>query len=156
MAQLTRKLLAVAFLAIGVAALCYAAKGEGQRPIGIVAALASFFAAGSLISKVGTLSSKLRPFIGRTVTVRVWGNKLPDGELFTVESVSAIGAGLHIYLRPHPDGAPMHLKIAQPRQPQVTESTLEIADAKYIQWAGRKIRREGDGSVPAFVMHSKD
>ena len=152
---MTRKLLALGFMAIGVAALSYAAQAEGRRLIGIVGAMAAFFAAASLISRVGALAVRLRPFIGKTVSVRVWGSSLPRGEAFEVVSVRAISAGLHIYLR-STGSSTIHLKIAQPREAQVTGSTIQIADAKYLQWAGSKLETTGDCSAPALVMEARN
>ena len=150
-----RKLLALAFMGVGVAGLTYAARGQGQRPIGIVAAMAVFAVAASLISPIGALAVRLRPFIGKTVTVRAWENPLPDAETFEVISVRAISAALHIYLQPI-GGSPIHLKVAQPRRAQVTESTILIDDAKYLQWAGRKLPRSLQRTSPALIMEAKN
>lgn len=148
-----RKLLAFGFVAIGVAALCYAAQGQGARPIGIVAAVVAFVIAGSLISPAAAVAGRLRAFIGSTVTASAWGEPLPGGEAFEFVSVRAIGAGLHIYLRTQ-GSSPIHLKLAQPRQVQISASGFDVADAKYIQWAGRKLARHP--SAAAFVVRTKN
>lgn len=147
-----RKLLALAFVAVGVAALGYAARGEGRSPIGIATALVAFFVAANLISRVAAMASRLRPFIGRTVTARAWKNPLAGADAFEVTSVRAIGAGLHIYLRPA-GGSAVHLKIAQPRGVEITESGVEVADAKYVQWGGHKLVRQP--SAPALVIEAE-
>lgn len=149
-----RQLTALAFLAVGVAALCYAARGTGRRPIGIVVAIAAFLVAGSLISALPAVVIRLRPFIGKTVTARAWGTALSGGDAFEMTSVRAIGPGLHIYLRPSGGGSPIHLKIAQPRGVHINDSGLEVHTAKYLQWADHKPER--DDAAPAFDMRTKN
>ena len=63
------------------------------------------------------------------------------GSKFTIDAVRALGAGLHVFLRPLPDGSPIHLKVAQPLGTQISNVGLEIAEAKYVQWAGSKIKK---------------
>ncbi len=149
-----RKLLAIVFVAVAVAALCYAARGEGPRPLAIMAAMIAFFAAASLISRVGKLAPQLKPWIGKRVRVQVWRADLPGATELELERAFAIGPGLHLYLR-RDGGKPTHLKIAQPRDVQLTGTKLQIAHAKYVQWAGHKLERNPDRSVPAIVMETK-
>ena len=148
-----RTLVALALLSVGIAALSYAARGQGHSPLGIVVALAAFIAAATLISRACAMAVQLRSFLGRMVTVRAWGTQLPDGEAFEVASVRAIGAGLHIYLRPQTAVSPIHLKVAQPKRAEITTTSVRIHEAKYIQWAGKRLPRP-DSSAPALVLEA--
>ena len=69
---------------------------------------------------------------------------------FIVQSVRALGPGLHFYLRPLPQGSPIHLKIAQPREATVDDAGVTIREAKYVQWAGRKVPKS-QATIP-FVL----
>lgn len=60
---------------------------------------------------------------------------------FRIHAVRAVGAGLHLYLAPLPEGKPVHLKVAQPRDATIDERGAEIGGAKYFQWAGRKVEK---------------
>jgi hypothetical protein len=100
-----------------------------------------------LISKVGQLAKRMRPLLGKNVRVQVWGLDLAGspGSRFTVHAVQAVGAGLHVYLRPVPNGSPIHLKVAQPLGTYISNVGVDISKAKYIQWAGLKIKKvEGE------------
>lgn len=82
--------------------------------------------------------------VGKTVGIALWGSAQQEA---VVESVFAIGAGLHIYFRR--EGSRVHLKVAQPTSVSIAGTRIEIADARYVQWADRKVRRsEG----PAVVL----
>lgn len=151
-----RKLLALLSLIVGVGALTYAASGAGARFAAIIVGLVSFLVAASLLSKTAALVAQFAPFLGKMVVVRAWGSKLPNGDSFRIVSARAISAGLHIYLRADPDASPTHLKVAQPHQVQITASSVHIGDAKYIQWAGKKIVRPVDRTLPALVVEVQD
>jgi hypothetical protein len=100
-----------------------------------------------LISKVGQLAKRMRPLLGKNVRVQVWGLDLAGspGSRFTVHAVQAVGAGLHVYLRPVPNGSPIHLKVAQPLGTYISNVGVDISKAKYIQWAGLKVKKvEGE------------
>ncbi|HEV2720987.1 MAG TPA: hypothetical protein VG323_13275 [Thermoanaerobaculia bacterium] len=107
----------------------------------IVAAAAGLLLATKL-SQAGRLRAPLAQFRGHAVDIRVWGNELPDAA--EIESVKAIGAGLHLFLR----GG--HLKIAQPSSASVDERGAVIAEARYVQWRGKRIPRAG--GAPAVTI----
>jgi hypothetical protein len=156
-----RKAVGLVLMVAGAAiAIAFASKRMTQ-PFTPVVALFLFLAGASLFGRVAGLAGKMSHLVGKTVKVKVWGTNLPGdtGSGLTLSKVSAIGPGLHIYLRPLPDGSPTHLKIAQPRGAVVGESGVEIVAAKYIQWSGSKIKRpkdtDGDSQQPlpkAFLM----
>jgi len=128
----------------GVASGILWISGRAPYPFAPVLALLLFLSGASLfISKVSGLAEKMRPFLGKTVRVQVWGSDLcgSPGSKFVFCAVRAVGPGLHVYLRPMPDGSPAHLKVAQPRGTTIGDARLEIGDAKYVQWAGSKIKK---------------
>ena len=142
-----RRLLAFVFLVCGVAALTYAAYGDGTRFAAVMVGLVSFFAAATLLSRVATLSNQLESFKGKIVRVEGWGVDLGQGAGLKVDSVRALGAGLHIYFSPG-----KHLKIAQPRRSEIGSGSAIIADAAYVQWEERKITKPADRNIPALVL----
>jgi hypothetical protein len=156
-----RKAVGFALILAGMAiAIAFASKRMTQ-PFTPVVALFLFLAGASLFGRVAGLAGKVSHLVGKTVKVKVWGSDLPGdkGSGFRLDKVSALGAGLHLYLRPLPDGASTHLKIAQPRGAVVGQSGVEVIEAKYIQWAGSKIKKpkdtDGDTQQPlpkAFLM----
>ena len=117
-----------------------------------VVALMLFLAGASFFAATGRFADRLRPFVGKRVRVRVWGSELPDyhGRTFVFQSVLSLGPGLHLYLRPLPDGSAMHLKIAQPLEASDAATGAEIGRAKYVQWRGRKVTK--NESEKAFVL----
>lgn len=138
-----RKVVGFALIAAGIAiAIAFSTKRLTQ-PFTPVVALFLFLAGASLFGKVAGLAGQISHLAGKTVKVKVWGSDLPGdtGSGFRLDKVRAIGPGLHLYLRPLPDGTSTHLKIAQPRGAVVGESGVEIVEAKYIQWAGSKIKK---------------
>jgi hypothetical protein len=117
-----------------------------------VLALLLFLAGISFFGKTNQFAQRLQPLVGRSVRVLAWDSELPghSAATFIVQSVRALGAGLHLYLRPLPQGAPIHLKIAQPRAATVDDAGVTIREAKYVQWAGRKVRKS-QATIP-FVL----
>jgi len=92
--------------------------------------------------------------VGKNVCVQVWGLDLDasPGSRFTVHAVQAVGPGLHVYLRPVPNGSPIHLKVAQPLGTEISNVGFEISKAKYVQWAGSKIKKvEGEMALKLIV-----
>ena len=85
---------------------------------------------GSQLSRAGQIKRQLRPFVGRTVL-------LPDDSQLTIESIAAIGPGLHIKFR-RTDNSRINLKVAQPTSVSITAERIEIPDARYVQWGSRK------------------
>jgi hypothetical protein len=107
-----------------------------------------------LISKVGQLSKRMRLLLGKNVRVQVWGLDLrvSPGSRFTVDAVQPLGAGLHVYLRPVPNGSPIHLKVAQPLGTEISNAGVDISKAKYVQCAGSKIKKvEGEMALKLIV-----
>lgn len=90
------------------------------------------FAVATRLSQAGRLTHPLARFCGQPVDICVWGQPLPEAE---IESVRAIGPGLHLFLR----GG--HLKIAQPSAATVDERTAVIDEARYVQWRGKRLPR---------------
>ncbi len=117
------------------------ATGRVTHPFAPALALLLFLVGASLFPKTHVLAQRMRPLVGESVRVQAWSADLPGhpGAAFRLHSVRALGAGLHLFLAPLPEGKPIHLKIAQPRQAAVDESGLEIPEAKYVQWHGKKI-----------------
>ena len=141
-----RKAVGFVLVLAGIAvAIAFASKRMTQ-PFTPVVALFLFLAGASLFGRAAGYAGKLSHLVGKTVKVKVWGSDLPGdiGSGFRLEKVRAIGVGLHLYLRPLPDGSPTHLKIAQPRGTVVGATGAEITDAKYVQWAGSKIKMSKD------------
>src|ERR1700694_2791883 len=128
--------------------------GRLPHPGAPVVALFLFLAGTSLFSKVSGLAEKMRPLLGKNVRVQVWGSDLPGnpGSRFAVCPVRARGFGLHVLLRPWLDGGPTHLKVAQPRETTIGDAGLKIGEAKYVQWAGTKIKKvEGEMALVLIV-----
>ncbi|HEX6095104.1 MAG TPA: hypothetical protein VF432_02180 [Thermoanaerobaculia bacterium] len=111
----------------------------------VVLAVLCLFLAATFLSRAGRIASTLGELRGRTVHVRVWGTPLGT---FRVQSVFAVGAGLHFVL--DSGGTATHLKVAQPGPALREEQRLVIQDARYMQWAGR--RMPPAESVPALEM----
>jgi hypothetical protein len=129
--------------------------GRWPHPFAPVVALFLLLAGTSLlISKVGQLAKRMHLLLGKSVHVRAWGLDLAGstGSKFTIYTVRALGAGLHVFLRPLPDGSPIHLKVAQPLGTQISNVGLEISEAKYVQWAGSKIKKvQGEMALMLIV-----
>ena len=129
--------------------------GRWPHPFALVVALFLLLTGTSLfISKVGELAKRMHPLVGKNVRARVWGLDLAGspGSRFTIYAVRALGAGLHVFLCPLPDGSPIHLKVAQPLGTQISNVGLEISEAKYIQWAGSKIKKvQGERALKLIV-----
>ena len=138
-----------------VAALVLAALlMSGRVPYSLAPVVALLLLAGaSFFGKVSRLAEQMLPTVGRTGHVELWGSPPPGlSGAVRVDAVRAVGAGLHFYLRPLPDGSSTHLKIAQPREVTIRDTGLEIAQAKYVQWAGRKIRRTEEKKPFVLVL----
>jgi xanthosine utilization system XapX-like protein len=128
--------LIVAGLAVGVAW----SNRSFAHPFAPVIALVLFLVGASMFGQVSRLAAEISKLEGKTVRVKVWGTDLGDGG-FELKSVSGIGPGLHVYLRPLPEGKVRHLKIAQPRGAVVGATGAEVVGAKYIQLDGKRITK---------------
>lgn len=136
---MNRKVIGAAcVLAGGIAATVWLS-GRARSPFLPFIALILIFVGANFFSKISELSERMRSLIGKKVRIQIWGSalKYEGTEVFVLLSVSAIGAGLHIYLSPMPKGSPKHLKIAQPRGATLDKKSVGVGDAKYIQWEGR-------------------
>ena len=140
-----RQAVGLALVLTGVASGILWMSGRATHPFVPVVALLLFLAGASVfISKVSGLAEKMRPLLGKNVRVQAWGSDLPGnnpGSKFGVCAVRAVGPGLHVYLRPLPDGSPTHLKVAQPSGTTISDAGMEVGEARYVQWAGSKIMK---------------
>src|SRR4051812_5512562 len=151
-----RQALGLALMVVGVAAGVLWASGHVLHPFAPVVALLLFLAGASFFGNVSAYAEKMRPLVGKNVQVWVWGSELPGhpGSKFRVHSVHAIGVGLHVYLRASPADSPTHLKIAQPGETTVGDTRVEIGAAKYVQWAGKKIKKAKGEKALVLVVCS--
>src|SRR5262245_27130673 len=100
-----------------------------------VAAIAAVFLASSLSTSRVPLTRHLRELAGHPVEIRLWGAPPePLGSRFVLESVSLLGAGVHVFF--NTTGRVMHLKVAQPSGPVLSADRVVVANAKYVQWNG--------------------
>jgi hypothetical protein len=125
---MNRKTLAIILLIVGAA--CAGAAFTLRLPGMALAVFVVFgFIASSLLSQAGRLVGANSPMKGHRVQVLVWGAGIPGfAAEFQLESVAAIGAGLHVYLRPE-SGPRGDLKIAQPASASVTADSVKIQRA---------------------------
>jgi hypothetical protein len=145
----------ILFLAAALTAFATAAFVPALRIVSAGVGLACFLLSASAFSIAGQTAGKMQPFRGRLATVDVWGAPLPDQQsnVFRIDSIAGLGAGLLIHLSAGPGGSRTLLKIAQPSEAQVTTgSRLEIGKAAYVQWAGRRIKRAPGVEAPALVL----
>lgn len=121
---MNRKTLAIILLIVGAA--CAGAAFALRLPGVALAVFVVFgFIASSLLSQ-GRLVGAISPMKGHRVQVLVWGAGIPGfAAEFQLESVAAMGAGLHVYLRPE-SGPRGDLKIAQPESANVTAHSVKI------------------------------
>ena len=140
---MARKTLAGALSVVAIGTAILWASGHAWQPFIPVLVLLLFLIGASLFGKTNRFADRLRPLIGKRVQVLAWGAELPGaaGASFSLDKVLALGAGLHIYLRPLPRGSPVHLKIAQPDGAALDDRQVEFRGAKYVQWAGGKVPR---------------
>jgi len=136
----------------GVAALAVAALVPALRPTALVVALLSLFLAGTSLSRATRIAGSLPPLAKTPVQVLVWGHALPGETALQVDSVRSFGAALLLHLRPAEGGARRLLKVAQPGPGRVGPGRLEIAEARYISWAGTKLPRDAERQQPALIL----
>ena len=132
----------------------------GSFATGILTSQLIFFlvalgAAVLLGTSLGTSRRPLTHAIGRfrnhTVEVRLWGAPPPGlgGTGLVLTSVNAVGAGAHVYFNAR-GGGPMHLKVAQPRDSDLSPDCVVIGSAKYVQWNGKRL--PSVASAPAVAI----
>jgi hypothetical protein len=148
------KLRRIAFAALGLAAVSRALVTSEYHFLFLAVGIGCFLVAGTAFSKAGQVATSLRSFCGRRVRVHVWGQPLPDTNdaPFQIESISALGAGLRISLRPVSGGSRSFLKVAQPGLATVEHDGVEIRDARYVSWNGAKLKREMGGNTSALTL----
>jgi hypothetical protein len=121
------------------------------RLVGIGIALVCFMAGGTLLSHAARIADQLTALVGKSVRIEVWGKPIESTVAFQVQSVRAIGAGLHIFLRSPLAKSPQDLKVAQPHGLQLSATQLTIASAAYVSLAGTKLHRNGDRPALSVV-----
>jgi hypothetical protein len=107
------------------------------------------------LSQAGRLAVSLQVLKRRAIDAIVWGVPIrsPGTDGLHVESVGAVGAGLLIYLMHEHERS--LLKVAQPRSWLVEDGRVVIAEAAYVQWAGRRlVRAEGFPAVAIELVAS--
>ena len=143
------------FVALGLVGVGIGINATEYRPFGAMLATLSFVLGASLLGRPARLSTALRPLVGRVVRISAWGEPLPGsaGALYVIETITGFGAGLHIQLFRHDDEESGGiLKIAQPANESLGDERIEIASAKYVQWARRRVDRPVGTSAPALVI----
>lgn len=146
------KLLRMALLATALAAFSLASLVPHFSVPAIVVGVFSLFLVASSWSHAGRLAASLQRLQARLVEVHVWGVPLDaeSSSRFEVASITALSAGLLIYLRCGSGGAQRLLKVAQPEAVRVEERSVEIDRAAYVSWGGIKAARVA--GVPAVVI----
>src|SRR5450755_2637680 len=134
----------------------------GALATGALTALPIFFvvALGAGVLLGTSLSTSRRPlthalerFRDRAVEVRLWGAPPPNlsGPTLVLTAVNSIGAGAHVFFKLH-GSRPMHLKVAQPRDPSLTVDSVVIGSARYVQWNGKRLPRVGSAPAVAIAL----
>jgi hypothetical protein len=118
----------------------------------LIAVVALFLLATSLTAAL-PLSRSLRGFRNRPLRISIWGRSVPEAERSScqIDSVRVLGAGLHLFLK-CPDQSRAHLKIAQPRAPRIGERTVEIGEAAYVQWNGKRLPRAPEAAAVTLTL----
>src|SRR5689334_511825 len=126
---MNRKTLAIILLIVG-SACAAAALVLGSPGMALAMFVVFGFFAGSLLSQAGRLADAISPMKGHHVQVSVWGAEIPESAApeFQLDSVAAIGAGLHLFLRSD-NGPRGDLKIAQPASVTVIAGSVDIQNA---------------------------
>ncbi len=141
------------FVVLGLIGVGLGLNATEYRPFGVALAMLSFALGASLLGKAGRLSAALRPLVGRTVRVEVWGEPLPgppDG-LYHVESITGIGAGLYFRLA-GPDDSGGILKIAQPDAEAFADERIEIRRGVVRPVGPQDAARPADTRAPALAL----
>lgn len=129
----------LALIAVGAAVLAIA---WGNLALGVLAIVTLLLVATSAAGP-GRIVAQCHHLSGRTATLHIWGSApqvLGDGSV-VVERVWALGAGLHLHVRPGTGASPRHIKVAQPLRWSIDDGGLTIAEAKYVQVSGKTVER---------------
>lgn len=144
----------IVFVLLGLTGVWVGLQAPEFRLFGAGLAMFSFFLAGSFLGKAGRLAAALRPLVGRTVRVEIWGMPPPGagGDLFDVNSVTGFGAGLLLHFLPDSDGPGAVLKVAQPGSERLEDTRVEIGAAAYVSWDGKKVAPPAGTSAPPVSL----
>lgn len=95
MTKISSSLLSIATAMFGLAGLAVAATSRELRAVGLAIAVGCLFFVATKLSPAGRLAASLKPMVGRTVDIRIWGLPVADmdGTTFHVRSIRAFGAG---------------------------------------------------------------
>jgi hypothetical protein len=140
-----------AFVAAVILLFALAAGAPRLGVVFIAIAAVLFLFAGSSLSIAGGLRKSLAPFLNRPVQIRIWGEPLPIGGPYRIESIRAVGVGLHLFVSCG-SGLPVHIKIAQPRSVRIAAGGAEIGAAKYVQCAGRNLPRVAETAALSITL----
>lgn len=140
---------------VGLAAIATALMSTTARAPSLLVAFICFFLAATSLSAATGVKELLRPFVKKKVRIEVWGNPIPDASRpeLEIDSIAAWGAGLLIHLKQTADGPRVLLKIAQPGAAEIREDGIEIRNAAYVSWGGRKLDRVT--KLPALSLKTK-
>jgi hypothetical protein len=147
----------ILFAVLGFAGIAAALLNPRWHLLGVGAALVFLFLGGTALSNATQIVRSLRPFVKESVRVEVWGAPLPSSSeaVFEIDSVTAFGAGLLIHLRTTPGGPRSLLKVAQPGSVMLDGDRIEISKARYVSWAGKKLKPALDKRAPALVLFTR-
>jgi len=151
---MTTKVRGIAFILLGLAALAAGSSRVPFHAMGIPLGAILLLLGASAFSNAGQLARALRPLVKASVRVEVWGAPLPGSTegVFEIDSVLAYGAGLLFYLRPAGGGPRSLLKVAQPSAQRLEGGNVEIDGARYVSWAGTKLKRIEGTTAPALML----
>lgn len=142
----------IALLVVGVASTATALIDFPFRSLGPALGFGLIVVALGVLGKPGQFVRQLGPFVGRDVTVKVFGHALPDldATMLRVASIESLAFGLWIRLR-LPSGERIKLKVAQPTKLVLTPSMAEVSFAGYVQWNSRRIKGPDGRRAPGAV-----
>ncbi len=141
-------------LLAALAAGAIAAGVVTSRFVFLAVGLASLFLlATSLAGAFRPLTKALLGFRGRAVDVALWDAPppVPPGTELVLTSVNVLSAGLHVFFESSGKRS-IHLKVAQPRNPDIRPGAVAIGSAKYVQWESRKLARVAGAAAVSIVM----
>lgn len=150
------KLIGVAVLLVGLAALSSALFDWTFRLLGLSVGAPLVILSFSLLGRTGRFAESLQPLAGRSMRLAIWGAPPPGpgDSVFRIESITLLGFGLWIHARREGGGTLSKLKIAQPTTLSFDGARAEIGFAGYVQWDGRRIPGPDGRRAPGAVSLS--
>ena len=147
-----RRPVAAAFTLAGIVGLAAGALWSPARFVGIGIAIICFFIAATLLAKARGMAAPLAVLVRRTVNVAIWGSPLSEANDsgFEVVSVRSLSAALLVHMRPISGGRTALLKIAQPDGFADHGGSMEVTNARYVSWAGKKLTPAP--GIPAVIF----